>query len=79
MAGSQIWTIYTSQLTVLNDRFDGNTTQRAQLQVCLINDKEHCKVEFRDTKETTENNLLSTLYLKFSSPSIYHQVSHLFK
>ncbi|XP_067020029.1 uncharacterized protein [Acropora muricata] len=57
-------------------RFDGNTTQKAQLQVCLINDKEHCKVEFRDTQETTENNLLSTLYLKFSSPSIYHQYLH---
>ncbi|XP_044174645.1 uncharacterized protein LOC114951472 [Acropora millepora] len=56
-------------------RFDGNTTQKAQLQVCLINDKEHCKVEFRDTPNTTVNmNLLSTLNLNWSSSSTDRQI-----
>ena len=65
---------------MFHNRFDGNTTHKAQLQVCLISNKVHCRVDFRDTPNTTENNnLLSTLNMRFSSPSIDHQVSHLFK
>ena len=65
---------------MFHDRFDGNTPQRTQLQVCQISDKELCEVEFRDTPDTTRNSyLLSALNLIFSSPSIDHQVGHLFK
>ena len=81
MAGNRIWTIYTNQLTLFHDhRFDRNLPHKGHLQVRLISDKVHCKVEFRKTPDITEsNNLLSTLNLTFSSPSIDRQVSHLFK
>ena len=63
------------------DRFHGNVRHKGHLQVLLINDKEHCKVEFRNTPYTTENNLLSRLILalRFCSTSSNAQVSHLFK
>ena len=65
---------------MFHDRFHGNVPHKGHLQVRLISDKVHCKVEFRDTPDTTENNnLLSTLNLTFSSPGIDRQVSHLFK
>ncbi|XP_074628654.1 uncharacterized protein LOC141886399 [Acropora palmata] len=48
-------------------RFNGNEPHKAQLQVRLISDKAYCKVDFRDTPDTTEcTNLLSTLNLRFS-------------
>ena len=74
--------IYTNQLIMFHDRFHGNVPHKGHLQVRLISDKVHCKVEFRDTPYTTENNnLLSTLImnLRFSSTSTNPQVSHLFK
>ena len=65
---------------MFHDSFDGNVPHKGHLQVRLISDKVHCKVEFRDTPDTTENNnLLSTLNLRFSSPRTDPQVSHLFK
>ena len=65
---------------MFHDRFDGNVPHKGHLQVHLISDEVHCKVEFRDTPDTTgNNNLLSTLNLRFSSPGIDPQVSHLFK
>ena len=77
--GNQIWTIYTNQLTLFYGRFDGNVSHKAQLQVRLVSDQVHCKVEFRDTPDTTVNkNLLSTLNLNWSSFSIDRQVSQLF-
>ena len=77
--GNQIWTIYTNQLTLFYGRFDGNVSHKAQLQVRLVSDQVHCKVEFRDTPNTTVNkNLLSTLNLKWSSSSTDRQVSQLF-
>ena len=64
---------------MFHDRFYGNMANKGHVQVRLINDKEYCKVEFRDTPNTTVNkNLLSTLNLTWSSSSIYRQVSHLF-
>ena len=77
--GNQIWTIYTNQLTLFHGRFDGNVSHKAQLQVRLVSDQVHCRVEFRDTPDTTVNkNLLSTLNLNWSSFSIDRQVSQLF-
>ena len=77
--GNQIWTIYTNQLSLFHGRFDGNESHKAQPQVDLVSDQVHCKVEFRDTPNTTVNkNLLSTLNLKWSSSSIDRQVSQLF-
>ena len=77
--GNQIWTIYTNQLTLFHGRFDGNVPHKADLQVILISDQVHCKVEFRDTPNTTVNkNLLSTLNLNWSSSSIDREVSQLF-
>ena len=65
---------------MFNGRFDGNVPQKGNLPVRLISDKVHCKVEFRDAPDTTgKNNLLSTLNLRFSSASIDHQVSRVFK
>ena len=72
--------INANQLTMFYDRFHGNVRHKGHLQVLLINDKEHCKVEFRNTPYTTENNnLLSTLIMKlrFSSTSTNAQVSQL--
>ncbi|XP_067018712.1 D-inositol 3-phosphate glycosyltransferase-like [Acropora muricata] len=57
-------------------RFDGNTTHRAELEVCVNCVKEFCKVDFRNTSEQTESrNLLSTLYLRLPFPSIDRPVS----
>ena len=65
---------------MFHDRFDGNVPHKGHLQVRLIKDKLHCKVEFRDTPDTTKkDNLLSTLNLRFPSPGIDRQVSDLFK
>ena len=78
--GNRIWTIYTNQLTMFHDRFNGEGPNKLLLQVLQINDKEYCKVEFRDTPDTTkDNNLLSKLLFSFSSPNIDRQVGHLFK
>ena len=77
--GNRIRTIYTNLLTLFHDRFYGNVSHKAQLQVRLVSDQEHCKVEFRDTPDTrVEKNLLSTLNFNWSSSSIDRQVSHLF-
>jgi len=60
--------------------FDGKTTHKAQLEVCVICDEEFCKVDFRNTSEETERrNLLSTLHLILPFPSIDRPVSNLFK
>ena len=76
--GNRIRTIYTNQLTLFHDRFYGNVSHKAQLQVRLVSDQEHCKVEFRDTPDTrVKKNLLSTLNFSWSSSSIDRQVSHL--
>ena len=65
---------------MFHDRFDGNEPHKGNLQVRLIRSKVRCKVEFRDTPYSNgNNNLLSKLNLRSSSPGIDHQVSHLFK
>ena len=87
LANSQRWkaettfvTIYTNQLTMFHNSFDGNTTHKTQLEVCVICAQKVCKVDFRSTSDETENeNLLSTLYVTLPSPSIDRQVSNLFK
>jgi len=57
-------------------RFDGNTTHKAELEVCVICVQEFCKVDFRNTSEQTESrNLLSTLHLRLPFPSIDRLVS----
>ena len=69
-----------NQLIMFHDRFDGNVPHKGHLQVLLIRGKVYCKVEFRDTPDTNgNNNLLSKLNLRSSSPNIDRQVSHLFK
>ncbi|XP_074618412.1 uncharacterized protein LOC141877364 isoform X3 [Acropora palmata] len=56
-------------------RFYGNVSHKAQLQVRLVSDQEHCKVEFRDTPDTrVKKNLLSTLNFNWSSSSIDRQI-----
>ncbi|XP_015770346.1 PREDICTED: uncharacterized protein LOC107348784 isoform X2 [Acropora digitifera] len=56
--------------------FDGYVTHRAQLQVVVTRVEEFCKVDFRNTREKTENeNLLSTLNLRLPPPRIVRQVS----
>ena len=65
---------------MFHDRFDGNVPHKGHLRVCLMKDKGHCEVEFRKTPDTTgDSNLLSTVNVKFSFPSMDRQVSHLFK
>ncbi|XP_068737141.1 uncharacterized protein [Montipora capricornis] len=54
-------------------RFYGDTQFRAQLDVRLISDQVYCKVKFRSTRETTGNNLLSTLLLKLPTLVVDHQ------
>ena len=77
-AGNRIWTIYTNELTISHDRFDGHEAYRGQLEVRLISDKVYCRVQFRNTPDTKDDkNLLSTVDLPFSS-SIDRQVSRLF-
>ena len=73
---NRICTIYTNQLIMFHDRFDGKEPHKGHLQVRLITGEVYCKVEFRDARDTNGNyNLLSTLY-----PScIDRQVSHHFK
>ena len=69
-----------NQLIMFHDRFNGDEPDRGHLEVLLIGGKVHCKVEFRDTPDTNgNNNLLSKLNLRSSSPNIDRQVSHLFK
>ena len=82
MVGNLICTIYTmaNQLIMFHDRFNGDEPDRGHLEVLLIGGKVHCKVEFRDTPDTNgNNNLLSKLNLRSSSPNMDRQVSHLFK
>ncbi|XP_044166053.1 uncharacterized protein LOC114949082 isoform X3 [Acropora millepora] len=56
-------------------RFDGSMPHKAQLEVCLTSNQKYCKVEFRDSPDTTEKrNLLSTLNLNWSSSSTDRQV-----
>ena len=67
---------------MFHDRFNGNVPHKSQLEVRLISDKVHCKVDFRDTSNTTESkNLLATLSLRPSptciDPSL--QVGQFFK
>ena len=65
---------------MFHDRFDGNVPVKCVLKVRLISDKEYCKVEFRATPYTTENNnLLSVLRLRISALRLQPKVSHLFK
>ncbi|XP_068753648.1 uncharacterized protein [Montipora capricornis] len=46
-------------------RFDGDAPFDAHVRVRLISVQEYCQVDFRSTRESTGNNLLSTLYLKW--------------
>ncbi|XP_015755586.1 PREDICTED: uncharacterized protein LOC107335136 isoform X1 [Acropora digitifera] len=54
--------------------FDGNVPHRAQLEVLVTDVEEFCKVEFRNTREKTENeNFLSRLNLRLPSSRIVLQ------
>ena len=69
-------TIYFNWLTVFHNSFDGNVPHRAQLEVLVTDVEEFCKVEFRNTREKTENeNFLSRLNLRLPSSRIALQVS----
>lgn len=75
----KVETIYTNP-AMFHNRFYGNTTHRAELEVCVNCDREFCKVDFRNTSEQTESrNLLSTLYLRLPFRSIDRLVSNLFR
>lgn len=75
----KVETTYTNP-AMFHNRFDGNTTHKAELEVCVNCVREFCKVDFRNTSEQTESrNLLSTLYLRLPFPSIDRPVSNLFK
>ena len=75
----KVETIYTYP-ALFHNRFDGNTTHKAELEVCLICVQDFCKVDFRNTSEETESrNLLSTLHLILPFPSIDRLVSNFFK
>ncbi|XP_044176229.1 uncharacterized protein LOC122959173 [Acropora millepora] len=56
--------------------FDGGRPYEAQFEVRLTSNQEYCRVEFRDSPNTTEKrNLLSTLNINWSSSSTGLQVS----
>lgn len=70
----KVETTYTNP-AMFHNRFDGNTTHKAELEVCVNRVQEFCKVDFRNTSE----QVLSTLYLRLPFPSIDRLVSNLFK
>ena len=51
---------------------------RGLLKVRVIDVREYAEVEFRSTPETTEENLLNTLFLTLSTLSIDDQVSQVY-